>query len=86
MPDVEKAAEEAEGAEMDMYAASWVSDGLGDDVSDVRWISISTQIIVSSSSTAASMATTPAGSSLGRGMCQCRPCSGMASSTCSDKS
>ena len=28
VPDVEKAAEEAEGAEMDLYAASWVSDGL----------------------------------------------------------
>ena len=40
VPDVEKAAEEAEGAEMDMYAASWVSDGLGDDVKDVRWIGI----------------------------------------------
>jgi len=40
VPDVEKAAEEAEGAEMDMYAASWVSDGLGDDVNDVRWIGI----------------------------------------------
>jgi len=40
VPDVEKAAEEAEGAEMDMYAASWVSDGLGDDVNDVRWMGI----------------------------------------------
>jgi hypothetical protein len=40
VPDVEKAAEEAEGAEMDMYAASWVSDGLGGDVDDVRWIGI----------------------------------------------
>lgn len=40
VPDVEKAAEEAEGAEMDLYAASWVSDGLGDDVKDVRWMGI----------------------------------------------
>ena len=40
VPDVEKAAEEAEGADMDHYAASWVSDGLGDDVKDVRWIGI----------------------------------------------
>ena len=40
MPDVEKAAEEAEGADMDSYAASWVSDGLGGDVNDVRWMGI----------------------------------------------
>jgi rhodanese-related sulfurtransferase len=40
VPDVEKAAEEAEGAEMDSYAASWVSDGLGGDVKDVRWIGL----------------------------------------------
>jgi hypothetical protein len=40
VPDVEKAAEEAQGADMDTYAASWVSDGLGGDVNDVRWIGI----------------------------------------------
>ena len=40
VPDVEKAAEEAEGADMDSYAASWVSDGLGGDVNDVRWMGI----------------------------------------------
>ena len=40
VPDVEKAAEEAEGADMDQYAASWVSDGLGGDVKDVKWIGI----------------------------------------------
>lgn len=40
VPDVEKAAEEAEGAEMDLYAAQWVSDGLGGNVDDIRWVGI----------------------------------------------
>ena len=38
--DVEKAAEEAEGARMDSWAASWISDGMGGDVNDVRWIGL----------------------------------------------
>ena len=37
---MEKAAEEAEGARMDSWAASWVSDGLGGDVADVRWVGL----------------------------------------------
>lgn len=38
--EVEKAAEEAEGARMDSWASSWISDGLGGDVSDVRWVGL----------------------------------------------
>ena len=37
---VEKAAEEAEGAQYDRFAAAYVSDGLGGDVKDVKWIGI----------------------------------------------
>ena len=39
MPQVEKAAEEAEGYELDMFAMMYVSDGLGGSVDDVPWIS-----------------------------------------------
>ncbi|KAK7248341.1 hypothetical protein SO694_0022702, partial [Aureococcus anophagefferens] len=38
--EVEKAAEEAEGARMDSWAASWISDGLGGDVDEVRWVGL----------------------------------------------
>ena len=38
--EVEKAAEEAEGARMDSWAASWISDGLGGNVEDVRWVGL----------------------------------------------
>jgi len=38
--DVEKAAAEAEGSEMDSFAAMWISDGLGGDVDDVRWVGL----------------------------------------------
>jgi hypothetical protein len=34
---VEKAAEEAEGAEIDHFAEMFISDGLGGDVNEVRW-------------------------------------------------
>lgn len=37
---VEKAAEEAEGAEIDHFAEMFISDGLGGDVNEVRWIGL----------------------------------------------
>jgi len=40
VPSIQKAAEEAEGFEMDTYAALYVSDGLGGDVNEVRWMGI----------------------------------------------
>ena len=40
MPAIQKAAEEAEGAEMDTFAAVYVSDGLGGDVNEVRWMGV----------------------------------------------
>jgi len=40
VPSIQKAAEEAEGADMDSYAALYVSDGLGGDVNDVRWMGV----------------------------------------------
>ena len=38
--EVEKAAEEAEGAQIDHFAELFISDGLGGSVDDVRWIGI----------------------------------------------
>jgi len=38
---VEKAAEEAEGAQIDHFAEMFISDGLGGDVNEVRWIGLS---------------------------------------------
>ena len=38
--EVEKAAEEAEGAQYDRFAAAYVSDGLGGDVDHVRWMGV----------------------------------------------
>jgi rhodanese-related sulfurtransferase len=40
VPAIMKAAEEAEGSDMDLYAAMYVSDGLGGDVDDVRWMGV----------------------------------------------
>ena len=40
VPEVEKAAEEAEGAQYDRFAMAYVSDGLGGNVDQVRWIGL----------------------------------------------
>ncbi|KAL1515575.1 hypothetical protein AB1Y20_002195 [Prymnesium parvum] len=40
VPEVEKAAEEAEGSQYDQFAAAYVSDGLGGSVNQVRWIGL----------------------------------------------
>ena len=40
MGQVERAAEEADGQEMDSRAAEYVTDGLGGDVNDLRWIGL----------------------------------------------
>ena len=40
VPQVEKAAEEAEGGRFDSFAAAYVSDGLGGDVNDVKWMGL----------------------------------------------
>lgn len=41
IPEMTKAAEEADGANLDLKAVSVVSDGVGADVTDVRWIALS---------------------------------------------
>jgi len=38
--EVEKAAEEAEGAQYDRFAAAYISDGLGGNVDEVRWVGV----------------------------------------------
>jgi len=42
VPEVERAAEEAEGYEMDTFAKQYVSDGRGSSVDDVPWIGLRT--------------------------------------------
>lgn len=40
VPEIEKQVAELEGQQLDEFGAMWISDGLGADVADVRWIGL----------------------------------------------
>lgn len=42
VPQLEKQAAEAEGMQLDEFGAMWISDGLGGNVEDVKWIGLET--------------------------------------------
>merc|ERR1719188_2264345 len=42
VPEIEKQAAEFEGQQFDEFGAMWISDGLGGNVEDVKWIGLET--------------------------------------------
>mmetsp|Transcript_48733 Transcript_48733/g.150500 ORF Transcript_48733/g.150500 Transcript_48733/m.150500 type:complete len:538 (-) Transcript_48733:73-1686(-) len=42
VPEIEKQVAEFEGQQFDEYGAMWISDGLGGDVEDVKWVGLET--------------------------------------------